>query len=303
MDEGAWRDRLVRQDAVVTRGQALAVGVTRDAIRHRLRTRRWQLLVPGVLLTVSGTPTSRQRLRGALLHGGSAAALSHATACAWHGLECVAATDTVHVSVPATVRCSSRDYIRVHPTVRPLTSYELNGLPVVPVARAVIDAAMAMRRQNDIRALCAEAVQRRRTTVEALLGELAVAPSAGSAAVRRVLEEVGGGARSAPEAVLLRGLRRIAGLPSYRLNVDVHDARGRWLARPDVVFASVRVIVEVDGWRWHRDPARQRMDMERQTRLEAAGWTVLRYSAAAVLADPDAVAEEVARVVHARAAA
>ncbi|MDT7573405.1 MAG: hypothetical protein QOE05_3579 [Actinomycetota bacterium] len=178
-----------------------------------------------------------------------------------------------------------------------------DGFPVAPVARAVIDAAMTLRSTNDVRALCAEAVQRRRTVVDALIQELEAAPSAGSAVVRRVLAEVDAGARSAPEAVLLRALRGTAGLPPYELNVDVYDANGRWLARPDVVFATVRVIVEVDGWRWHRDPARQRADIERHTRLEAAGWTVLRYAAAAVLADADAVAREVANVVRARQAA
>lgn len=298
-----WQRLLLQQDGVASRAQALAMGWHRDAIRHRLRRGEWQTLVPGVLLTVSGTPTSRQLLWGGLAHAGPRAALTGATACRWHGLTCGRDSDVVHVAVPATVRRSSRGYVRVHPTVRPLQSWSLNGLPVVRLSRAIVDTCLQIRDQDEVRALCADAVQQRRTSVAELRVELEGAPSAGSAVLRRVLDEVGAGARSVPEAALLRAMRRLRRLPAYALNVDVYAADGRWLARPDVVFASARVIVEVDGWRWHRDPSRQRADVERHTRLEAAGWTVLRYAAAAVLADADAVAAEVAAVVLARWAA
>jgi hypothetical protein len=188
----------------------------------------------------------------------------------------------------------------VHPTTRQLPCLSWNGLFVVSISRAVVDTALTMRRIDDVRALCAGAVQSRRTSVAELTMELAAAPSAGSAVLRRVLAEVEAGARSVPEAVLLTAMRRIRGLPPYEMNADVHDAQGRWLARPDVVFRTLRIVVEVDGWRWHREPRQQRDDLERQTRLTAAGWTVLRYAAAAVLADPDAVAQQIAAVVRGR---
>jgi hypothetical protein len=302
VDGVEWERLLRSQDRVASRAQALAYGWTARALAHRLQTGSWQRLVPGVLLTVSGEPTSRQLLRAGLLHAGPEAALAAATACRWHGLDC-SQDDRVHVAVPARVRVRSTGFVRVHPTIRPLRVRVRDGLPVMPAPRAVVDAALTMTRENDVRALCAEAVQRRFASVQDLEAELAAAPSAGSALVRRVLAEVRHGARSAPEAALLRALRRLPGLPPYAFNVDVRDVRGAWLARPDVVFASVRVVVEVDGWRWHRDPERQRRDLERHTRLEAAGWTVLRYAASAVLTDPEAVAYEVARVVRARAAA
>ena len=300
IDDQAWQRLLLDQDGVVSRAQALGCGWTATALRHRVVGGRWQLLVPGVLLTTSGTPTQRQRLHGALVHAGPSSALAGATACRWHGLTCAGDEGAVHVAVPADVRRTSRGYVAVHPTIRPLWSYSLDGLQVVPIARAVVDAAQSMTSANDVRALCAQAVQQRRTDVEALVVELEAGRSAGSALVRRVLAEVRDGARSAPEAVLLRALRRCRGLPSYRLNVDVHAPDGTWLAKPDVVFAAGRVIVEVDGWKWHQDPARQRADLERHTRLEAAGWTVLRYAAAAVLADPDGVARQIAQVVVAK---
>ena len=301
IDDAAWARLLAEQDGLVTRAQALSVGWHRSSLAHRVRRGHWQVPVPGVLLTVSGTPTRRQLLRAALLHAGSSAALGAATACAWHGIECIADDTRVHVAVPASVRVRSAPLVRVHATTRPFTPVLVDRLPTVPVARAVVDACLTMHGADDVRALCAEAVQRRMCTVERLSAELARAPSAGSATVRGVLAEIADGARSAPEAALHRSLRRVRRLPAYELNVNVYDRFGSWLARPDVVFWESRVIVEVDGWRWHRDPARQRADMRRQTRLEAAGWTVLRYAAADVLRDPGAVAREVAAIVLARA--
>jgi very-short-patch-repair endonuclease len=69
------------------------------------------------------------------------------------------------------------------------------------------------------------------------------------------------------------------------------------------VFRSQRLLVEVDGVAWHLSPERWARDVERHTRLEAAGWTVLRYPAARVLRDPFGVAAEIARVVGGRRAA
>jgi very-short-patch-repair endonuclease len=64
------------------------------------------------------------------------------------------------------------------------------------------------------------------------------------------------------------------------------------LARPDFALASIKLIVEVDGARWPFTADRQVADLERHTRLEAQGWTVLQYTATRVLRDPAGVAAE-----------
>jgi hypothetical protein len=300
IDQHAWQRLLATQDDVVRIRQAIGCGWTRDAIRHRV-DRVWQLLFAGVLATFTGQPTDRQRFRAALLHGGSQAALTSVTACRLHGLERVAETETVHVAVPAASAVRSRSFVRVWPTVRSLRTTMVDGLAVVTAERAVVDAALELHLQNDVRALVAEAVQRRRTSVAALLRELQDAPMRGSLLLRRALDEVAGGARSAPEAVLLAAFRALGGLPPYELNADVCGKDGRWLARPDFVFRAQRLIVEVDGAAWHLSPERWASDVERHTRLEAAGWTVLRYAAKRVLDDPEGVAAEIAAVLATRA--
>lgn len=295
IDEAAWAALLDAQDGVVTRADAAACGWSRGAVEHRVG-RTWQLLLPGVILTVTGTPTQRQRCRGALLWGGPHAALTAGT-----GLDPDGPGD-VHVAVPHTRHLKPTAFLlgggRALPyrTTRALTVRH-GSLPCLPPARCVVDAAIGARSLAEVRALVSGTVQSGRTTVALLEEELAHARRNGSALLRQVLEEVSAGARSVPEAVLLKALRKVE-LPPYRLNVDVYDENGRWLARPDVVVEELQLAVEVDGQRWHLDAGRWIADVERHTRLEVAGWTVLRYPASRVLSDADGVAREIASVAQ-----
>jgi len=68
LDQHALLAILERQIGVITRQQALAVGVTRHALRHRLRVGGpWRRLLPGVYVAATGTPTSLQQEMAALL--------------------------------------------------------------------------------------------------------------------------------------------------------------------------------------------------------------------------------------------
>ena len=68
---------LAYQHQLITRRQALERGMTARALQYRLRTGGpWQRLLPGVFLTVTGTPTSRQLDVAALLYGGPSSLLT-----------------------------------------------------------------------------------------------------------------------------------------------------------------------------------------------------------------------------------
>ena len=62
--------------------------------------------------------------------------------------------------------------------------------------------------------------------------------------------------------------------------MDIHDDRGRWLARGDLVFARHKVLVEYDGWQHERDARQRQSDHLRREQLEAAGWRVIVVTAA-----------------------
>lgn len=67
-----------------------------------------------------------------------------------------------------------------------------------------------------------------------------------------------------------------AGLPEPELNIDVHDARGRFIGCVDLAYREQRVAIEylgmVHGATWAAD-------VERLAALRAAGWTVIEVTA------------------------
>ncbi|MGI9093862.1 MAG: endonuclease domain-containing protein [Mycobacteriales bacterium] len=58
----------------------------------------------------------------------------------------------------------------------------------------------------------------------------------------------------------------------------IRDAAGRFVARADFGWEAARVIVECDGRDVHAAPEALYADRERQNRLAALGWTVLRVT-------------------------
>ena len=46
----------------------------------------------------------------------------------------------------------------------------------------------------------------------------------------------------------------------------------------DFVWRDARLIVEVDGYRYHREPSAFEDDRERDVKLVLAGWRVLRFT-------------------------
>src|SRR5215211_4476757 len=194
---------LNRQRQLIRRDQLDAVGVSLDAVRWRIRTRRWQRVLPGLYGAFPGALDANQRLLAALLHTGAESQITGAAALRWHSFRYVPQTELVHVLVPHTVRRSSAGFVVVQRTTRldPLSRIR-GGLRVCSVVRAVADAARVSRDLAEVRACVAEAVQNRRATPAELFAELDSGPTPRSALLRSASAEIAAGARSAPEAEL-----------------------------------------------------------------------------------------------------
>lgn len=100
-----------------------------------------------------------------------------------------------------------------------------------------------------------------------------------------------------PEDVTsVRGLC-VTGLPLSVLEAAVELENGSvFLDR-----ALQRHTIEVDGWAWHRDPARHRHDLERQNVLVNAGRHVLRFTWHALANDPEGVVRQIRQIRQALA--
>jgi len=80
-------------------------------------------------------------------------------------------------------------------------------------------------------------------------------------------------------------LLRAAKLDGWRTNHRVVANGMQFVV--DIVFLRQRVIIEIDGWKFHRGRDAFTQDRWRFARLAAAGWTVLPFAATAVEDDPD----------------
>ena len=76
------------------------------------------------------------------------------------------------------------------------------------------------------------------------------------------------------------------GLPEPDLNINVYDRYGDWVARPDFLWRSARVVAEYDGDQHRTDRSRWDYERARRLRIEANGWAYVELSAA-TLADPE----------------
>ena len=83
---------------------------------------------------------------------------------------------------------------------------------------------------------------------------------------------------SAPESIL-RAILVLAGIPVSRVNHDVKDQFGEFIARTDLIIDRYRIVLEYQG-DYHRTTLGQwRADMTRRSRLEAEGWRVMELNA------------------------
>ncbi|MDA8039364.1 MAG: type IV toxin-antitoxin system AbiEi family antitoxin domain-containing protein [Actinomycetota bacterium] len=66
------------------------------------------------------------------------------------------------------------------------------------------------------------------------------------------------------------------GLPAPVTQFEVFDAKGGLVGRLDFAWPDRQVGLEVDGFAFHGDPRSFTADRERQNRLVALGWTIVR---------------------------
>src|SRR5712692_728832 len=109
---------LQAQRQVITRRQTLLCGLPESTLdRYVARGGRWQRLLPGVYLAVTGIPTQDQREMAALLYAGPRSLLTGAAAMRRHRLR-PAGPDVVDVLIPWQRTRQSTGFVRVHRTRR-----------------------------------------------------------------------------------------------------------------------------------------------------------------------------------------
>jgi very-short-patch-repair endonuclease len=290
-------DLLNSQDGVLPIGSAMKY-LTRDALRWRVSSGRWQLPCRGIVVAQSGPLTEMQVLRIAALWAGPGAVLAGLTAATLDGLRGFAdqgqlAQRPIHLLVPAF--CQVR---RARPSLPLVVHYsrllgkdDVHPLRLPPrtrMARSLVDAAAWMATDRGAQAVLAAGVQQRLVRVEDLTAVVARNQRLPRRPIiRDTLNDIAGGAQALSELDFTRLLRRHR-LPEPDRQAQRLDASGRrrWL---DAVWEAVKLIVEVDGIH-HMEATQYWADTERDNDFTLKGYRVLRFPAFAVRYNPGYVA-------------
>ena len=258
-DDGgrSWAVLLSVQCGIADRAQALLAGFTRSQIRHRLATRAWRRVHPGVYATFSGPLSRDSRLWAAVRWAGEGAMLSHQTAAERHGLVSPppGAGGLIHVTVPLRRRPAQHrptHAIVVHRSGQ--TAAHLAGPLKLPVARiedTVLDLVASAETFDHAYGWVSLAVSRNHVSPGALRTALA-----SRSRVRwrpwltDALADASDGVYSSLERRYVRDVERAHGLPPSE-----HQARRALDGKvhyKDTWYPGYRVAVEIDGPAYHQ---------------------------------------------------
>ncbi len=269
-----------------------------QALRHRLRPGGpWQVMLPAVYLTTTGSPATAQRLMAAQLYAGRDSVITGPAALTLHNVR-APQTQVVDVLIPHERRRRSFGFVRVHRTARmPSVVLWAGEVGYVPLVRAVADAARGLHDLDEVRAVVADGVQRRRLHVSQLADELAQGPVQGSAGFRSVLAEVSEGVRSVAEGDLHTLVKRER-IPDPMYNPRLY-AGDSFIAEPDAWWTDAGVAGEIESRQWHLSPRDWERTLARDARMSAYGIIVLHFPPKRLRTEPQVVAAEIKSALEA----
>lgn len=280
------------QHQVITRAQAEACGIPSSTIDNWLRRgNRWQVLLPGVYLTVTGNPTQDQREMAALLYAGEGSVITGPCAVRRHQLTCPG-TNTVDVLVELKVHRKSAGFARLIRTKRMPGSSTKDSIRFATAARAVADAARDMTSLDGVRSVVYGAIQKRVCAVKDLALELREGPARGCSPLRSVISEITTGIRSHAEDDL-RLLVKRGKLAEPRFNAKLFTLDGEFVAMVDAWWDEAGVAAEVDSRAYHTDHRSQEKDRNRHDLLIARGVFPLHFSPQRIKSDGKTVLAEI----------
>jgi hypothetical protein len=267
------------QALVVGLDQLQGLGLSASAVRKRAAAARLHRQYQGVYSLVPREMLKREGLwMAAVLACGPGAVLSHRSAAALLELRDWGGTK-IDVTVPGRSR-RRHEGIAVHCSTK-LTAKDVtvvNNIPCTSAARTLLDLAevvtMRQLERSFDQAEIAEVFD-----LKAIQDQLARNPTrAGAKAVREVLEThyIGRTPTWSENEEALLAITRPLGIPDPETNKFVILDDGGPPIRVDFTWPEQRVAIEADSRKWHLTRQRFESDRQRDQRLIAAGWTIIR---------------------------
>lgn len=265
----AWR-LAADQHGVVTHRQLRKLGLSGQAIQHRLGNGRLHRVERGVYAVGRPDLTRHGRWMAAVLGCGPRAALSHGSAAALWGIG-EELRDWIEVSVPS-VSPRERAGVRVRrrPKLRSIDVVVRDGISVTSPVLTLIDIARFLDDPHLERAIN-EADRLDLIDPEALVVALDDYP--GQPGVGRLGKLLGQRAFRLTDSELERRFLPLVSRAELPVPLTRQHVNG---FRVDFYWPQLRLVAETDGLRYHRTPAQQARDRVRDQAHTAAGFTHLR---------------------------
>jgi hypothetical protein len=264
--------------------------------RFQLRSRNWRRLGRGTYVWAGLEADSLGQLSALHARLPLGCVFSGLTAARLHGI-----TDdgsAIELTIPHGVSVHARAGLSLRSAeLDPSDVCTCGSLPVTTPLRTCFDLARSLPVVEAVAALD-QALHRGCVALPELRAYVAGGRGyPGIAQARCVVELVEPGTESPMES-RLRMILVLGGLPRPQVQVELHDARDRFRARPDLFYPRARLAIEYDGDN-HKD--RLVADNRRQNRLQRAGYRLLRYTAPDVYGRAGAILDEVRAQLRAAA--
>lgn len=270
------------QHGVVSATQARSAGLTLRQIQLRRESAQWTQVRPGVYRVGGAPDTWRAQLLACCLAVGPDALVSHTSAArlwklpGWH-------EDSVEITV-GPHHAGTLPAARVHRCnlLLPQDRRRVDHLPVTGPELTLLHLGGVVS-PSRLDGLVDDAIRLGLTTFAKVRWRLKILGRRGrngSGVLRRVLDArdpEGAKAQSTLERRFFQ-LVRSTDLPKPKLQHLVSTPAGAFVARVDAAWPTQMLAVELDGCEFHAPLARWTGDLDRQNRLVALGWRVLRFT-------------------------
>jgi very-short-patch-repair endonuclease len=273
-----------RQFGHITRAQLVELGVPPRTITYWVTNHRLVRVHNGVYAVGHQQHSGPARAMAAVLACGDHAFLSHDSAAALWGIRPWPPTPEVICALER-----RRPGIRTHRTDT-LTTKEVRryrNIRVTSPSRTILDIqgrltdAQLIRAVNDLRI----AKHLPKTELERLL--------ASSPRVKALIDPDEAPTRSAKEDEFIAFCKEHH-LPRPKVNVKLHGHE------VDALFEEAKVIVEIDGWRYHNSHESFESDRDRDADLAQYGYLTVRLTSARLRERPAQEAARLRRTVESR---
>jgi very-short-patch-repair endonuclease len=294
---------VARQHGLLSRSQALEIGVTPGQVDWLLKRGSWGRILPSVYRAAAAPLTWQQPLMAASLWADGKAAISGQSAAALWEFEGywrrrVELSGCSDLSPPAGV---------VFHQVKRLPAVEVttrSGIRVTSAARTILDLTPVVPPRTLERTLD-EALRKGHVTVEAMLRCIARNGRRGRERIARLASLLAERRHQSPPdselesdvAALIREHGIAAPVKRHRVIEANH-----FIAEVDLAWPSEKVAVQVHGSSFHRQPRTWENDQRVENRLQLHGWLVAKVTRRMLEEDPGQCVALVARALSARRA-